>query len=562
MKIILKNILIFVFIFIVDLNAQTRKFTKEDKHALKNLELKESTIGLTQSEYIELVKLYSKENSLYKSLIIIENILENIESGDDKKTLALLYNIKAQNLIDLNKIEEGVSFCDRIVPKMEQNESPYIEEICLRCGMLYNLNKQYKKALVFFKKIKKGYIKTSSPYFNYYGQVLVNNNLYDKALVFLKKGVDVSTSKNELEFISLNLTNIARMYIQKEQWNKAKDYIDSAGKSLKHSRYYVRHRKIWLETYYIYFLYQNRFGEARNVLRRVEVENNSRYDLEIQQKIKELNAVNSRKKRLTKKVTVINDSMKVVHNKKLKTYVILISLILFLTSWTLLKIYKNVQLKYKKVVNEQELLSSQMTPHFIFNSLSILQGMLLNRERTKAIEYIKKFSNILKSTVKEKSQKYISIKNEIKLLQDYVDIQNLSTSKNINFTIEIGNDVNTDHSIPAMILQPFIENAIIHGFKKEIKNPAIQLSLKLINEELICIISDNGVGYSIGEKPRKNQEKTSLATQIVKERLTILSRKLNRNFSVEIRNLQYKDKRGTEVLLNLPYHNNNFKKYA
>ena len=560
MKFILKNILLLFLFAFLNLNSQSKaQDVVDSKNSIKNLELKERTIGLTQEEYIELAKVYNKEFLQHKSLIILNNLIEDSIAKNENETLAVLYNLKAENLVDLKKIEEGVKFCDRIVPEMEKNKSSYFQELCVKCGVLYNKNEDYKKALDTYKNITKDCIKETPEYLNYYGVILVYNKLYDEALIHFKKGVDNSYETNELKFVNINLTNIAKIFIIKKQWKKAKKHLDSAQKALRHSTY-VSHRKTLLETYYSFFTFQNRLDEARRVLDHIEIHNNTIYDYEIKQKIKELDAINSRKKSLTKKVTVINNNIKITNDKKLKTYLFLISLITLLTGWTLLKIYNNTQLKYKKVVNEQELLSSQMTPHFIFNSLSILQGMLLNKEKNKAILYIEKFSNILKSTVKEKTQKFTTIRDEIQLLKDYVDIQNLSTSKNISFDVIITENIKEDFLIPSMILQPFIENSIIHGFKTEIENPNIKLNFELTNTKLLCTITDNGIGYSIGDKPRKNQQKTSLATQIVKERLSILSKQMNHNFSLDIKNLNYKDERGTEVVINLPYRNSKLNK--
>ncbi len=559
---VLQHLIIFLCLFVCTNTLYSQDeitntpVTKENRNNLiDNLEMKERTIGLSIEEYIQLYKQYTKKNLKYKSLIILDKLIIDLKKTNNYKDLSIVYNWKAENLVDLNKIDEGVAFCDKILKEMVVNNSSFQEEMCLKCGILYNEDEQFSKAYTIYKKIKNPIIKSSPVYIDFYGLILMNNGIYDEALKYLKKGIQLSYENEKLSSVNISFNNIANIYIAKQKWKIAKKYLDSSYRSVRYSDNPFDKKKI-LKSFYFFFILQNKFDEARRVIDNIEIENTFIYDYRINQKIKELDAINSRKKRLTKKVTVINNSIRDTNNQKLKIYVILISIITILMSWILLKIYKNTKLKYKKIINEQELLSSQMTPHFIFNSLSILQGMLLNKEKTKAVEYIDKFSNIIASTVKEKSQKFISIADEIKLLKDYVDIQNLSTHKNIDFSVVIGDDIDHDFFIPSMILQPFIENAIIHGFKKEIEYPTLQLSLQQINNELLCIITDNGVGFSIGDKPRKNQEKTSLATQIVKERLAILSKKMNHNFSLEIRNLNYKQKRGTEVLLNLPYTQN------
>ncbi|WP_299716192.1 histidine kinase [uncultured Tenacibaculum sp.] len=551
--------LLYLFVFITSyvIHCQSNSVidsTSKYKRTIDNLEMKEQTIGLSTKEYLELARSYNTQQQQYKSLIILDKLIFSLKNSKDLKTLAKAYNLKAESLVDLVKVNEGVEFCDEKLTELSVNKDIYYEGLCLKCGILYNEKKQFKSALNLYNQIKDETIKSTPIYLNYYGLILSNNGKYDEALTYFKKSIQQSYIDNKLKFVNVSLTNMAKIFILKKEWKKAQIHLDSGGRAMLHTPF-ILHRRLWLHTYYDFFLSQDELDNARRVLDRIEVENSSYYDYKIKRKMKELDAINSRKSNLTKKVTVINNNIKITNEKKLKTYLILLSLITLLTGWTLLKVYKNIQLKYKKVINEQELLSSQMTPHFIFNSLSILQGMLLNEEKDKATQYIEKFSNILKSTVKEKTQKFIAIKDEVQLLQDYIAIQNLSTSKNIQFTINIDEHIDDQFLIPSMILQPFVENSIIHGFKTEIENPTIQLSFKISNDEITCTITDNGIGFSISEKPRKNQQKTSLATQIVKERLSILSKKMNHNFSLAIQNLEYKNERGTEVIINLPFKN-------
>ena len=233
-------------------------------------------------------------------------------------------------------------------------------------------------------------------------------------------------------------------------------------------------------------------------------------------------------------------------------FIILISLIIIITTWSLIIIYKNKELSYQRALKKQEVLASQMTPHFVFNCLSILQGMVLNNEDKKASDYLSKFSFLLNPMINDELEKFVPISDELTLLENYVDLQNLSNEKDIDLSIEVQEAAKETILIPPMILQPFVENSIIHGFKKTILKPEIRIHFELIKKSLRCIIKDNGVGFLSSEK-KEYENKTSLATKIVQDRFELLFAKTGQKPFIEIKDLRENGSQGTQVILELPY---------
>ncbi|OUS02824.1 hypothetical protein A9Q86_01890, partial [Flavobacteriales bacterium 33_180_T64] len=106
--------------------------------------------------------------------------------------------------------------------------------------------------------------------------------------------------------------------------------------------------------------------------------------------------------------------------------------------------------------------------------------------------------------------------------------------------------------IPPMLIQPFIENAVEHAFKNIKENRKIDVQLSYLNKELICTITDNGIGIN-AQNGNISKDKKSLATTITSERLKMLSKDFNIKGSVSIEDRQKYNEQGTIVTLVIPY---------
>lgn len=213
---------------------------------------------------------------------------------------------------------------------------------------------------------------------------------------------------------------------------------------------------------------------------------------------------------------------------------------------------RNVKSKTQNSIIEQKLLRSQMTPHFIFNSLSVLQGIILNREEEKAVNYLSKFSKLLRITLENSRDIMVFLSQELIAIENYLALQNLE-NESYKYTILVDNTLDIELlKIPPMLIQPFIENAIEHGFKNQNQDKEIEVRLKYEDKNLICTVMDNGIGIDT-QKETVNSNKKSLATTITSERLGILSKEFRMEGSVSVQDRQKYNEQGTIVTLLIPY---------
>ncbi len=216
---------------------------------------------------------------------------------------------------------------------------------------------------------------------------------------------------------------------------------------------------------------------------------------------------------------------------------------------------KNIKASNQNILTEQKLLRSQMTPHFIFNSLSILQGIILNKEYDKSVKYLSKFSRLLRLILENSRETAVALVHELKALENYLQVQNLVAKHPYRYTVEVDENIDSQKiSIPPMIIQPFVENAIEHAFPDEEPDRNIEIKISLIDNKLFCTIADNGIGLIL-QQEKSFSTKKSLSTTITIERLKMLSKefKVPTDISIVDRSLANSHESGTLVKLMLPY---------
>lgn len=157
----------------------------------------------------------------------------------------------------------------------------------------------------------------------------------------------------------------------------------------------------------------------------------------------------------------------------------------------------------EKVVTEKKLaelemqaLKAQINPHFVFNCLNSIKGFIFDRDFGQADKYLDKFSELLRSTLDSSSSSIISLGEEINYLDNYLQLEKLRFDDKFEYMISVSEVIDRKTIfVPAMLLQPYVENAIRHGIRHlENKMGKIDISINMDGGAIICEIEDNGVG--------------------------------------------------------------------
>ncbi len=225
------------------------------------------------------------------------------------------------------------------------------------------------------------------------------------------------------------------------------------------------------------------------------------------------------------------------------TWWFLVCVIIFFSSLVWLIIYvsrrrlkqKNEGLKEKLALErnlvelEQKALRLQMNPHFIFNVLQSIQEQIITDDKNKARLSIAKFAKLMREILENSREKFISIEQEIQTVENYLKLEQLTKTIDFTYSIEVDENIDEEEAIiPPLLIQPFAENAIIHGFKKIDRNAHLAIKIILESDTNIKItIDDNGCGrqQSQTSKAQVDHLHKSLALQVTQERLSLLNLK-------------------------------------
>lgn len=204
---------------------------------------------------------------------------------------------------------------------------------------------------------------------------------------------------------------------------------------------------------------------------------------------------------------------------------------------------------------------AQMNPHFIFNCINSIQRYIITNKAEEAYTYLSKFSKLIRMVLNYAEESLISLAEEIAIVELYVEMEQMRFEKKFTFKVNIPDTIDPNELIvPAMIMQPYIENSIWHGLMnlEEEKTGHIEVIIQLNERILQIVIEDNGVGLEKAKAlTRKNHR--SKGTNINSRRAEILNIMSNTDKGkIMIEEMKTNGKVvGTKVIINIPQNQEN-----
>ncbi len=212
---------------------------------------------------------------------------------------------------------------------------------------------------------------------------------------------------------------------------------------------------------------------------------------------------------------------------------------------------KAQEAEFNLKVSDTELkaLRAQMNPHFIFNSLNSINAYIAKNDTENATDYLTKFSKLMRETLEKSTQKEITLNEDIHILKTYMDIENKRSNDSFKYKITVDEAIDPENTlIPPMILQPFVENSIIHGLRDIDKNGIIHITYNKQKEMMVCSVEDNGIGRAKSSASKGTSNKRSLGMSITKSRIEILNKIKNTKGDITI----IDQPNGTKIEVKLP----------
>ncbi|HSH50751.1 MAG TPA: two-component regulator propeller domain-containing protein [Bacteroidales bacterium] len=208
--------------------------------------------------------------------------------------------------------------------------------------------------------------------------------------------------------------------------------------------------------------------------------------------------------------------------------VFLIWLVIFLRTKKIKKRERNLAEISEKITEfEMKALRAQMNPHFIFNAINSIQNYMLDNDIDAALGYLSDFAKLIRITLDNVVKKKVTLEEELNYLKFYLNLEKMRFDKHFDIEIILPKEFEQRKiEIPPMVIQPFVENAIKHGFIYKKEDAKLKLEFKIINDDILhCIIEDNGIGRQKSRELNRSNHKShqSMGSFITHERLMLLN---------------------------------------
>ncbi|TGE17542.1 sensor histidine kinase [Hymenobacter elongatus] len=204
---------------------------------------------------------------------------------------------------------------------------------------------------------------------------------------------------------------------------------------------------------------------------------------------------------------------------------------------------------------EQRALLAQMNPHFIFNSLQSIQKYILHNQAEAAQHYLTRFGALMRLILEQSRQPLLTVRDEVRMLRGYLELEALRFEGQFTYDVVVEDETLLAEEIPAMLLHPFVENAVWHGLSHHTGQGHIEVRFARDGAYLTAVVQDNGIGRRRAAGQRGTHAGyPSRGSAIVEERVALLNRQARRPLTIQILDLTSADTppEGTRVVVRIP----------
>ena len=494
--------------------------------------------------------IYSQEGNYYVALENYQNALKIYLEIDDKNSISKAYN----NIGVVYKSQENrpkaLEYFKKALAIQEEIGEQTVPVTLTNIGVIYFEQNNLTQAINYYNKAKKAFEKIDNKrgfalLNNYLGDYYLKKNNLIQALSYYNLSLQLYEEIQNKFGASLALYNLSQLYCHQKKYAEAMPF---ATKSLSYAKEIgvldqtYHSEKLLSELYELQNNHQQSLVHYKNYILARDSLNNLENDKKFVRA--EMNYEYQKKEALLNERT------------KSQRWLLLFSVIgVLLLIGLILVIFNRQQVKRRLTLQkevaeyEQKALHLQMNPHFVFNCLGSISSFIVQNGTDSALKYLSKFSKLMRLTLEYSKGSLIPIDKEIESLQNYLELEQLRFHNKFEFKISSSDKVEFNMGLPPLLIQPFVENAILHGLVPKEENGRLEVNFDVANNQLVCTITDNGIGISKSKQIKENsvQAHKSMALEITKKRLEIMEATISKSAQIEII-----ENNGTIVTLRLP----------
>jgi len=511
------------------------------------------TEGVLMNTYKQRFQVYWSRSDFPNAQEYALKFLRSAELEDNTYQQAMANTMIAITFYKTNQFDKGVGFTDKAAELL-----PTISDLHKKQNILYFLSVRYmthylntqskssiEKSLKYnlqhlaLSKELKDTTQFSRSYFNLSGTEEESKN-WNKSMAYLDSGYLFIDKTDSIDLYDYHV-NKASLFLELKNYKAASLYADSA-------LFFVlktAHETDMAVCYNLISRIAKAKGDYKRAFEYSELEKVIKDSISNVDKTQAVAEIEKKYNQAKNENTIKDLDTK----KQLYLFLAITGL---LTALAIGFFLRQQSLKHKKNIleTEQRLNRARMNPHFFFNALTTLQKFALRENDGQAMaSNLSRFSNIMRDTLESTYKEYVTIEQEMDFLNEYLEVQKIRFPQTFSYEVMADQDLDIDElQIPAMIIQPFVENSIEHGFVGVDYPGKVTVNFTSEKKELLIQITDNGKGLLTTVK--ENNEHISRASQIIKDRIYLLNIKLKTKAGFSIDNNSTGN--GVTVKIHLP----------
>jgi two-component system, LytTR family, sensor kinase len=502
--------------------------------------------GLAYND-IGVLKMLQKD--FKEALIYHEKNAKICKENIDEQDLAIALNNIGYCYYSLKEFPKALKYYDQVLEIKKRSKDPSIVVTYSNIGNIYLQNNEYDKAYSYYtnslnllkkngRRVFDQYDNMMAIHLNSISKTLLGQKKYSEALKIAKEAIVMANQAKRLRSKELATETLSKSYAANNQY------------------------KLALDSYREYIVLRDSTANKENNEKILKAE--FKYETELKEtQIKSLAQ--------QKQISELESTRKTTLIYSILGGILALSAIAYfsftrfrtkkeneLLSNQLQEAERRIEIEEKATESELKALKSQMNPHFMFNALNGIQEQFMYGDKTVANEQMGNFTYLTRQILTVSGKKKINLSTEIEILTKYLELEKMRFAEGFNYAINLSKNIDEDyHQIPPMLIQPFVENSIKHGLlhKQGDKKVSVYFDLDEKEENLICVVEDNGVGRekSAEIKSKQIQQHESFSTSATEERLKLLGNNLNGKDLVVYEDLknEHQEVIGTRVLITI-----------